>query len=188
MVLVLFIGTTIIAQDKVAMTETTEAMEEISKKEMEQTNIVTYLASSDDYSTLVTAVQAAGLTETLSGKGPFTVFAPNNAAFEKLGKEALGDLLKAENISKLKSILTYHVIAGNADSIAITTAIENGGGKAEFKTISGKLLIASVKEGHVYLTDENGNFVKVTKTDAQQTNGVIHTIDDVVIPSSKGNY
>ena len=147
-------------------------------------NIVENAVNSKDHTTLVAAVKAAGLVETLQGKGPFTVFAPTNAAFDKLPKGTVETLLKPENIKTLQAILTYHVVAGKMSAADIMAAIKKGGGKATLKTVSGGTLTAWMKGSNVYLTDENGNSAKVTIADVNQSNGVIHVIDAVVTPKS----
>ena len=145
-------------------------------------NIVENAVNSKDHTTLVAAVKAAGLVETLQGKGPFTVFAPTNAAFDKLPKGTVETLLKPENIKTLQSILTYHVVAGKMNSKDIAKAIKAGKGKATLKTVSGGTLTASMKGKTLYITDENGKSAKVTIADVNQSNGVIHVIDNVVTP------
>jgi uncharacterized surface protein with fasciclin (FAS1) repeats len=148
----------------------------------QSSNIVEIAASLDDFSTLVTAVKAAGLVETLSGEGPFTVFAPTNDAFNKLPEGTISTLLKPENKEQLKKILTYHVIAGELMAKDVAAAIKNGGGKAVVETVSGGQLTAMVSDGNVMLMDENGNKATVVKTDVDASNGVIHVIDTVVLP------
>jgi uncharacterized surface protein with fasciclin (FAS1) repeats len=147
-------------------------------------NIVENAVNSKDHTTLVAAVKAAGLVETLQGKGPFTVFAPTNAAFDKLPKGTVETLLKPENIKMLQTILTYHVVAGKMNASDIAAAIKKGGGKATLKTVSGGTLTAWMKGSAVYLTDENGNSAQVTIADVNQSNGVIHVIDGVVTPKA----
>ncbi len=144
--------------------------------------IVDVAAGSADHSTLVAAVKAAGLVETLQGAGPFTVFAPVNAAFEKLPAGTVETLLKPENKAKLTAVLTYHVVAGNIDAAAVGKAIEAGNGKAELTTVQGGKLTASVIDGKVTLTDANGGTSIVVATDLKATNGIIHVIDTVVLP------
>ncbi|MEO5776569.1 MAG: fasciclin domain-containing protein [Flavobacterium sp.] len=147
-------------------------------------NIVENAVNSKDHTTLVAAVKAAGLVETLQSKGPFTVFAPTNAAFDKLPKGTVETLLKPENLKLLQTILTYHVVAGKMSSSDIAKAIKAGMGKATLKTVSGGTLTAWMKGSNIYLTDENGNSAKVTIADVNQSNGVIHVIDTVVTPKS----
>ena len=147
-------------------------------------NIIENAVNSKDHTTLVAAVKAAGLVETLQGKGPFTVFAPTNTAFDKLPKGTVETLLKPENLKLLQTILTYHVVAGKMNSADIAKAIKAGNGKATLKTVSGGTLTAWMKGSNIYLTDENGNSAKVTIADVNQSNGVIHVIDAVVTPKS----
>ena len=144
--------------------------------------IVENAVNSKDHTTLVAAVKAAGLVETLSGKGPFTVFAPTNAAFDKLPKGTVDNLLKPENKKMLTGILTYHVVPGKHDAASITKAIEEGKGKATFKTVAGGTLTATLEGKDVILTDEKGGKSKVTIADVMQSNGVIHVVDSVLLP------
>lgn len=146
-------------------------------------NIVENAMNSKDHTTLVAAVKAAGLVETLSGKGPFTVFAPVNSAFEALPAGTVETLLKPENKAMLTKVLTYHVVAGNMDSKAIAKAIKAGGGKAEVTTVAGGKLWASMDGKNLILTDEKGGKATVTIADVKQSNGVIHVIDAVVLPN-----
>ena len=146
-------------------------------------NIVENAVNSKDHTTLVAAVKAAGLVETLQGAGPFTVFAPTNAAFDKLPAGTVETLVKPENKGTLTKILTYHVVAGNADSKSILKAIKKGGGKAEFKTVSGGTLTAMLEGSNVVLMDEKGGKSVVTTADVRQSNGVIHVVDSVVLPN-----
>lgn len=146
-------------------------------------DIVDVAAGSADHSTLVAAVKAADLVNTLKGAGPFTVFAPNNAAFAKLPEAAVANLLKPENKAKLSAVLTYHVVAGNIDAKAVAAAIKKGKGKAELTTVQGSKLTASVVDGKVIITDANGGTSTVTATDLKGSNGIIHVIDTVIMPS-----
>jgi len=145
-------------------------------------NIVENAVNSKDHTTLVAAVKAAGLVETLSGAGPFTVFAPTNEAFAKLPKGTVETLLKPENKAKLTKILTYHVVAANAMSDAVGKMIKDDGGKHTIKTVSGGVLVAMMKDGKIELQDENGGVATVTIPDVKQSNGVIHVIDRVLLP------
>jgi len=147
-------------------------------------NIVENAVNSKDHTTLVAAVKAAGLVETLQTAGPFTVFAPTNDAFAKLPKGTVETLLKPENLKMLQTILTYHVVAGKMNASDIAKAIKKGNGKATFKTVSGGTLTAWMKGNDAYITDENGNSSKVTIADVNQSNGVIHVVDTVVLPKS----
>ena len=145
-------------------------------------NIVENAVNSKDHTTLVAAVKAAGLVETLQSKGPFTVFAPTNAAFNKLPNGTVETILKPENLKMLQTVLTYHVVAGKMNATAIAKAIKMGKGKAMLKTVSGGTLTAWMKGKKLYITDENGNSAKVTTADVNQSNGVIHVVDAVVLP------
>lgn len=147
-------------------------------------NIIENAINSKDHTTLVAAVKAAGLVETLQGKGPFTVFAPTNAAFNKLPKGTVATLLKPENLKMLQGILTYHVVAGKMNSSDIAAAIKKGNGKATLKTVAGGDLVASMKGKNLIITDENGKSAKVTIADVNQSNGVIHVVDGVVTPKA----
>ncbi len=147
-------------------------------------NIVENAVNSKDHTTLVAAVKAAELVATLQGKGPFTVFAPTNAAFDKLPKGTVEYLVKPENLKTLQTILTYHVVAGKMNASDIAKAIKAGNGKATLKAVSGGALTAWMKGNDLYLTDENGSSAKVTIADVNQSNGVIHVIDTVVTPKS----
>ncbi len=144
-------------------------------------SVVENAIASKDHTTLVAAIKAADLVTTLSGDGPFTVFAPTNKAFEKLPKGTLDMLLKPENKDKLSSILTYHVVAGNLDSTAIIAAIKAGKGSATLTTVQGGKLVGTIVGKDVILTDEKGNKSKVTTVDIISSNGVIHVIDAVVM-------
>jgi len=145
-------------------------------------NIVENAVNSKDHTTLVAAVTAAGLVETLSGAGPFTVFAPTNEAFEKLPPGTVEMLLKPENKAALVNVLTYHVVAADAMSDAIGKMIADDGGEHPVKTVSGGTLIAKMNGDKITLTDENGNVATVTIADVKQSNGVIHVIDTVLLP------
>lgn len=146
-------------------------------------NIVENAVNSADHTTLVAAVKAAGLAETLMGEGPFTVFAPTNAAFEKLPKEAVADLLKPENKDQLVKVLTCHVVAADAMSPAIGKMIQDDGGAHPVQTLGGCELTASIGENNeLQLTDENGTVATVNIPDVDQSNGVIHVIDTVMLP------
>ena len=146
-------------------------------------NIVENAVNSADHTTLVTAVKAAGLVDTLASAGPFTVFAPVNSAFEKLPAGTVEMVLKPENKTTLTKILTYHVISGNMDSKAIAKAIKAGGGKAEFTTVAGGKLWASMDGKNLVLSDEKGGRSIVTIADVRQSNGVIHVVDTVLMPN-----
>ncbi len=149
---------------------------------MENKNIIENAVNSKDHTTLVAAVKAAGLVETLSGPGPFTVFAPTNAAFAKLPAGTVEMLLKPENKAKLTKILTCHVVAANAMSPAIAKMIKDDKGTYAVKTVGGCTLQAKMAGEKITLTDENGTVATVTIADVKQSNGVIHVIDTVVLP------
>lgn len=145
-------------------------------------DIIDNAVNSKDHTTLVAAVKAADLVATLKTDGPFTVFAPTNAAFDKLPAGTVETLLKPENKATLSKILTYHVLAGKFSAASIMKAIKKGKGKATFTTVSGGKLTASMAMGKVKLTDENGGTAFVTIANVNQKNGVIHVIDSVVTP------
>ncbi|TJY33473.1 fasciclin domain-containing protein [Pontimicrobium aquaticum] len=145
-------------------------------------NIVETAIASSDHTTLVAAVKAADLVDVLSSEGPFTVFAPTNAAFDKLPEGTVTTLLKAENKSTLQGVLTYHVVSGKFEAKDVIALIKKGNGKAVIPTVNGGKLTAMIMDDSVYITDENGNKAKVTTADLDQTNGVIHVIDSVVLP------
>ena len=145
-------------------------------------DVVDIAIGSADHTTLVAAVKAADLVTTLKGKGPFTVFAPTNAAFGKLPAGTVEGLLKPENKAQLAKILTYHVVSGNLDAATVVAAIESGNGKEVLTTVSGGKLTGSMENGKVKLTDETGNSAFVTTADLKGSNGVVHVIDAVVLP------
>lgn len=147
-------------------------------------NIVENAVNSKDHTTLVAAVKAAGLVETLQTAGPFTVFAPTNAAFEMLPAGTVETLLKPENKAKLQGVLTYHVVAGKLDAKTLAAKIKEGKGKAVLTTVAGGKLIVSMEGNKVLITDENGGKAYVTIKDVYQSNRVIHVIDHVVLPKS----
>ena len=146
-------------------------------------NIVAAASASPDFKTLVAAVKAAKLTDTLASKGPFTVFAPTNDAFAKLDPGTVETLLKPENRDQLTKILTYHVVPGKVTAAALIQQIQAGNGTATLTSVEGSQLTAKLEGGKVVLTDENNRTSTVTKTDLMQSNGVIHVIDTVVIPA-----
>ncbi|MEG1377602.1 MAG: fasciclin domain-containing protein [Myroides sp.] len=145
-------------------------------------NIIENAVNSKDHKTLVAAVKAAGLVETLQGKGPFTVFAPTDAAFAKLPKGTVDNLVKPENKATLTKILTYHVLAGNYSAKKVWDAVKAGNGKAAMKTVEGETLTFWTKGSDLYVTDAKGNDAKITIADVNQSNGVIHVIDTVLMP------
>jgi uncharacterized surface protein with fasciclin (FAS1) repeats len=146
-------------------------------------NIVENAVNSKDHTTLVAAVKAAGLVDTLTSSGPFTVFAPVNSAFDALPAGTVDTLLKPENKAMLTKILTYHVLSGRYSSNDIVKAIKKGNGKAEFTTVAGGKLWAMLDGNSVILTDEKGGKSRVTIADVRQSNGVIHVVDAVLLPN-----
>ncbi|MGV8803343.1 MAG: fasciclin domain-containing protein [Polaromonas sp.] len=144
-------------------------------------DIIDNAVNSKDHTTLVAAIKAAGLVDTLKGPGPFTVFAPTNAAFDALPAGTVDTLLKPENKDTLSGILTYHVVAGKMDAKALTQAIAAGKSKATLKTVAGGKLVATAKGGKVMVTDEKGGVAHVTIADVYQSNGVIHVVDKVLM-------
>ncbi|HVU57533.1 MAG TPA: fasciclin domain-containing protein [Puia sp.] len=145
-------------------------------------NIVDNAVNSKDHTTLVAAVKAAGLVETLQSSGPFTVFAPTNEAFDMLPKGTVETLVKPENKATLTGILTYHVVAGRLDSKELARLIKAGNGTAELTTVAGGKLWVMMKGKNILLKDEKGGMAMVTIKDVYQSNGVIHVIDHVVMP------
>ena len=145
-------------------------------------NIVENAMNSKDHTTLVAAVKAAGLVETLQSAGPFTVFAPTNAAFNKLPAGTVDNLLKPENKTKLSAVLTYHVVAGSMDSKMLMEKVKMGKGMTTLKTVQGEDLTIMEKDKHLWVKDSKGNAAMVTIKDVYQKNGVIHVIDTVLMP------
>lgn len=145
-------------------------------------DIIDNAVNSKDHTTLVAAVKAAGLVDTLKSAGPFTLFAPVNAAFDALPAGTVDGLLKPEMKADLTKVLTYHVVAGKLDAAALKAQIEAGGGKAMLKTVQGENLTATIMDASVMLTDAKGNSAMVTTADVMQSNGVIHVIDKVLMP------
>ena len=175
----LFIVNSSVAQDKMVKQE----IKMVGGAKMYPTKtIVENALNSKDHTTLVAAVKAADLVDVLSSEGPFTVFAPTNAAFDKLPKGTVETLVQPENKDKLQTILKYHVIAGKFNAKDLEKLVKDGKGKAAIKTVSGGTVTAWKKGKNVYLTDENGNSAKVTISDVNQSNGVIHVIDAVLLP------
>lgn len=158
-----------------ANTSQSQSQDSDSMEATPSQNIVEIASADEQFSTLVAAVQAAGLGETLTGEGPFTVFAPTNSAFDKLPAGTVEDLLKPENIETLKGILTYHVVSAKA----MSTDLSDG---QEITTVNGGILKVSIANGEVTLTDAKGGVSKVIKADIAATNGVVHVIDTVVMP------
>jgi len=145
-------------------------------------NIVQNAVNSKDHTTLVAAVKAAGLVDTLQTPGPFTVFAPTNAAFAKLPAGTVETLVKPENKGTLTTVLTYHVVPGRLAAADLSAKIKAGGGKAMLKTVQGETLTATSKNGAILLTDAKGGASKVTIANVYQSNGVIHVVDTVLMP------
>jgi uncharacterized surface protein with fasciclin (FAS1) repeats len=145
-------------------------------------NIVENAVNSKDHTTLVAAVKAAGLVETLQGKGPFTVFAPTNAAFTKLPAGTVDTLLKPENKAQLTGVLTYHVVAGKMTAQDLAAKVKEGGGKAMLKTVQGEMLTVTPSGNTLVITDKKGDKSTVSIADVMQSNGVIHVVDTVLLP------
>jgi len=146
-------------------------------------NIIQNALNSADHTTLVAAVKAAGLVDTLEGPGPFTVFAPTNEAFAKLPAGTVDTLVKPENKATLTKILTYHVVAGRLSTNEIMKMIKAGNGKAELKTVSGGSLWAMQRDGKIWLQDEKGGTASITIANVYQSNGMIQVIDSVLMPN-----
>lgn len=146
-------------------------------------DIIDNAVNSADHTTLVAAVKAAGLVETLKGKGPFTVFSPTNAAFDKLPAGTVDTLLKPENKAMLTKVLTYHVVAGKYDGKKLMGLIKRGGGSATLRTVSGGTLTAMMSGDSIMLRDEKGNTSNVAISNVYQSNGVIHVVDTVLMPN-----
>jgi uncharacterized surface protein with fasciclin (FAS1) repeats len=145
-------------------------------------NIVENAVNSKDHTTLVAAVKAAGLVETLQGKGPFTVFAPTNAAFAKLPAGTVDTLLKPENKAQLTGVLTYHVVAGKMTAQDLAAKVKEGGGKAMLTTVQGEMLTVTPSGNTLIITDKKGDKSTVSIADVMQSNGVIHVVDTVLLP------
>jgi uncharacterized surface protein with fasciclin (FAS1) repeats len=146
-------------------------------------NIIQNAVNSKDHTTLVAAVKAAGLVDTLEGPGPFTVFAPTNAAFAKLPDGTVATLLKPENKGTLTTVLTYHVVPGRMTAVSLMKAVKDGGGEAHLKTVAGEdLVVKQDGPGKLTVTDAKGDVANVTTADVLQSNGVIHVIDTVLLP------
>jgi len=148
-----------------------------------QKTIVDVAVGNDDFSTLVTALKAADLVSALQGDGPFTVFAPTNAAFGKIDKNTLGSLLKPENKKALANILTYHVVPAKLMASDVVAALKKNKGKVEVKGLNGQVLTVMSKDGKIWIKDQKGNYSEIVATDVKASNGVIHVIDTVVMPN-----
>lgn len=193
----MFIGQSVFSQEKKMMKKEGENMMKVDKMKKETTkmvggaemyptkNIIENAVNSKDHTTLVAAVKAADLVDVLSNEGPFTVFAPTNAAFNNLPKGTVETLLKPENKEQLQTILKYHVVSGKFNAVDVSKLITEGNGKAKIKTVTGGTLTAWSKGDGVYITDENGASAKVTIMDVNQSNGVIHVVDAVLLPKAK---
>ena len=177
----MLVGTSSFAQDGKMMKEEKTVM--VGGAEMYPSKtIVENAINSKAHTTLVAAVKAAGLVETLSGDGPFTVFAPTNAAFSALPEGTVETLLKPENKTALSGVLTYHVVAGKVMATDVIALIEKNNGRAKVETVNGGTLTFYLEDGDVYIDDENGNTASVTIADVNQSNGVIHVVDAVLLP------
>jgi uncharacterized surface protein with fasciclin (FAS1) repeats len=179
--LALFVATTLVANTMWAQEKTVEVG---GAAMYPSKNIVQNAVNSKDHTTLVAAVKAAGLVETLQSAGPFTVFAPTNEAFDKLPKGTVETLLKPENKQMLTGILTYHVVPGKLDSKELMRLVKEGKGTAELTTVAGGKLWLMMKGNKLWIKDEKGGMASVTIKDVYQSNGVIHVIDHVVLPRS----
>lgn len=176
-------GETAPAEDTMEEEAMEETMEPAAEEVEEEPTIVGIAADDERFSTLVAAVQAAGLVETLNGDGPFTVFAPTNAAFDKLPDGTVETLLEPANKGQLTAILTYHVVPGTYMAADVVKAIQDNGGSFTIETVAGGTLTATLQGQNVVLTDAKGNKSTVVVTDVDASNGVIHAIDTVVMPS-----
>ncbi len=181
---ILSLGLVVAATTLMAFTSAAQGTTMVGgEKMLPAKNIIENAVNSKDHTTLVAAVKAAELVETLQGKGPFTVFAPVNDAFENLPDGTVDMLLMAENKATLVKVLTYHVVAGKMDFAAISAAIKKGNGTATLTTVSGGKLTAQMNGTHnITVTDENGNTANISTYDVFQSNGVIHVIDKVLLP------
>lgn len=168
------------AAEEAEITESEYQKEEVM--EVQTPNIVGVAAGNENFSTLVAAVKAAELVETLSGEGPFTVFAPLNSAFEKLPEGTLEGLLKPESKETLTAILTYHVVAGNVKAADVVQAIQDNNGSFVITTVQGGTITASLDGENVILTDAKGGTSTIVMTDVEASNGIIHAIDTVIMP------
>jgi len=185
-----FLGTALLAGSTLFAQETEEDMEYetvvMEKPDMDPSKTIAVNAGNTaDFSTLVAALKAADLVGTLSGDGPFTVFAPTNAAFENLPEGTVESLLKPENKKMLTRILTFHVIAGKINAADVLDLLNKNNGKAKVTTVSGGSLLFYLDDGDVYIEDETGNTASLVFTDLDQSNGVIHVIDNVLLPGNK---
>ena len=175
---------TIIAFGAILLTTTAFAAKMVGGAPMYPTkNIVENAVNSKDHTTLVAAVKAAGLVDTLMTPGPFTVFAPTNAAFKKLPKGTVESLVKPENKATLTAILTYHVVAGRLTAADLADKVKQGGGEAMLKTVEGESLTVTQKGRTLMVTDAKGDVSRITIADVMQSNGVIHVVNTVLLPN-----
>lgn len=151
-------------------------------------SVVGIAASDSNFSTLVAAVKAAGLVDALSGEGPFTIFAPNNAAFAKIDEITLNSLLERKNKRTLANILQYHVVANDIRAKDVVSSLKVGNGETRLEMLNGQSLKVIQKDGKIWLQDRKGNYSQIIKTDIVGKNGVIHVIDAVVMPKAKKRY
>lgn len=181
-----FVASPVIAEDKMMKDETSmnEKTVNVGGAPMSPSkNIIQNAINSKDHTTLVEAVKAAGLVETLQGAGPFTLFAPTNVAFKKLPNGTVDALLEPENKAQLTGILTYHVVPGRLIAAELVKMVKDGGGTAKIKTVNGnELIIKQPSAGRLTITDAKGNIARVTIGDVMQSNGVIHVVDTVLLP------
>ena len=153
-----------------------------SRNVVAQDTVVDVAVGNEDFSTLVTALKAADLVGALSGDGPFTVFAPNNAAFAKIDSETLNSLLEPENVKALSNILTYHVVTGKLVASDVVAALKKGNGSVELTALNGQVITVVQKDEKIWLKDSKGNYSEISATDVMGSNGVIHVINSVVMP------
>lgn len=171
--------------EPITSTQLSETADEILETEEETDNfgtIVSIASGSPEFETLTELVVAADLVDTLEGEGPYTVFAPNDAAFAKVDETILTELKQADSLDKLSGVLTYHVVPGEVIAADLITAIDENGGRYEIKTVQGTSLFATRDTGPVYITDATGTQFEVISTDIEADNGVIHVIDGVMMP------
>ena len=170
------------AQNEIALNTNVETSSDISLSEVTSNTIVGVAASNENFTTLVAAIKAADLVDTLNSDGPFTVFAPTNDAFAKLPAGTVESLLKPESKTVLTGILTYHVVSGKFDAASVINAVTENGGNFVVNTVQGGKITISLNDGKVMLTDENGSTSTVVMADVEASNGIIHAIDTVVMP------
>ena len=171
--------------EPITSTELSETADEVLDTDEETTEfgtIVTIASGSPEFKTLTELVVAADLADTLNGEGPYTVFAPNDAAFAKVDERIIAELKQADNLDQLSGVLTYHIVPGNVIAADLITAIDENGGRYEIETVQGTSLFATRDTGPVYITDATGTQFEVISTDIEADNGVIHVIDGVMMP------